>query len=74
VTFTLAFNDVELPVRHTGNPRELFGAGRSVVLEGHFAEGTDAFVSDYMLVKHDEDYTDDNADRVADAEDGHAGD
>jgi len=73
VTFTLAFNDVEVPVRHTGDPRELFGPGQSVVLEGRFAEGSDVFVSDYMLVKHDEDYTDDNGDRIADAEDGRSG-
>lgn len=73
VTFTLAFNGVEVPVRHTGDPRELFGPGQSVVLEGRFVEGSDVFASDYMLVKHDEDYTDDNGERIADAEDGRTG-
>jgi cytochrome c-type biogenesis protein CcmE len=70
VTFTLSFNGVDLPVHHAGDPLELFGPGQSVVLEGHFVEGSDVFASDYMLVKHDEDYTDDNADRIADATDG----
>jgi cytochrome c-type biogenesis protein CcmE len=70
VTFTLSFNGVDLPVRHAGDPRELFGPGQSVVLEGRFVEGSEVFASDYMLVKHDEDYTDDNADRIADATDG----
>ena len=70
VTFTLEFNGVTLPVRHTGAPRELFGPGQSVVLEGRFVEGSDVFASDYMLVRHDEDYTEDNPDRIADASDG----
>lgn len=41
-------------VRHTGAPAQLFRAGIGVVLEGTW-QG-DVFVSDTMLVKHDENY------------------
>jgi cytochrome c-type biogenesis protein CcmE len=70
VTFDVAFNGAELPVRHVGDPPDLFRPGQPVVLEGHFAEGSDVFESDRILVKHDEDYTDEHEDRLVDAEDG----
>jgi cytochrome c-type biogenesis protein CcmE len=74
VTFTLTFNGAELPVRYEGAPPDLFRPDQSVVLEGHFAEGSNLFLSDEMMIKHDEDYTEDNADRIADARDGQADD
>jgi cytochrome c-type biogenesis protein CcmE len=73
VTFTLAFNGATVPVRHAGDPPDLFRPDQSVVLEGHFVEGSDVFASDRMLVKHDEDYSEDNSERIADAEDGETG-
>ena len=55
VTFTLAKNGVEVPVRHQGDPPELFQPGIPVVLEGRFHG--QAFASDRILVKHSETYT-----------------
>jgi cytochrome c-type biogenesis protein CcmE len=62
VTFTLAKNGVEVPVRHEGDPPELFQPGIPVVLEGRF-DGQ-VFESDRILVKHSETYTAENPDRV----------
>jgi cytochrome c-type biogenesis protein CcmE len=62
VSFTLAKNGVEVPVRHQGDPPELFQPGIPVVLEGRF-DGQ-VFDSDRILVKHSETYTADNPERV----------
>jgi cytochrome c-type biogenesis protein CcmE len=62
VSFTLTSKNVEVPVRHKGDPPELFRPGIPVVLEGHF-QG-DYFASDRILVKHSETYIADNPDRV----------
>jgi cytochrome c-type biogenesis protein CcmE len=62
VSFVLTSKNVEVPVRHRGDPPELFRPGIPVVLEGHF-EG-DHFASDRILVKHSETYIADNPDRV----------
>ncbi len=62
VTFTLAKNGVEVPVRHEGDPPELFQPGIPVVLEGRFDGAT--FSSDRILVKHSETYTAENPERV----------
>ena len=76
VTFSIAFNGVEVPVVHQGDPPELFEPGIPVVLEGHWAADAsgDAFHSDEILVKHDEQYEADNGQRIVDAEDGQSGD
>jgi cytochrome c-type biogenesis protein CcmE len=70
VTFSIAFNGVEMPVEHDGDPPELFEPGLPVVLEGHWASSGEAFLSDEILVKHDEQYEAENGDRIEDAEDG----
>ncbi|MDP8936834.1 MAG: cytochrome c maturation protein CcmE [Actinomycetota bacterium] len=62
VSFTLAKNGVEVPVRHAGDPPELFRPGIPVVLEGRF-EGQ-VFESDRILVKHSETYEAENPERV----------
>ena len=62
VSFTLAKNGVEVPVRHRGDPPELFQPGIPVVLEGRF-DGP-RFDSDRILVKHSETYTAENPERV----------
>jgi len=62
VSFMLTSKSVEVPVRHRGDPPELFRPGIPVVLEGRF-EG-DHFASDRILVKHSETYVADNPDRV----------
>ena len=80
VTFVIAFNGAEVTVVHDGDPPELFEVGTPVVLEGLWATddsstGTDVpFLSDEILVKHDEQYEAENGDRIADAEDGQSGD
>ena len=66
VSFVLRFNGVEVPVEHTGTPPELFGPDIPVVLEG--AWDGDTFASDEILIRHDNEYDEKNADRVADAE------
>jgi cytochrome c-type biogenesis protein CcmE len=63
VSFTITSKGIEVPVRHRGDPPELFRPGIPVVLEGRF-QG-DVFSSDRMLVKHSETYIAQNPDRVA---------
>lgn len=72
VEFEVTFNGVVVPVEHQGDPPELFQDDIPVVLEGHWSDtGADAvFLSDRMLVKHDENYDAENPDRVVDAEQG----
>ncbi|HEV2758296.1 MAG TPA: cytochrome c maturation protein CcmE [Acidimicrobiales bacterium] len=62
VSFTLTKKSVEVPVRHQGDPPELFRPGIPVVLEGRF-QG-DHFSSDRILVKHSETYVAENPERV----------
>ncbi len=70
VTFTVKFNGIEVPVRHDGDPPEMFEPGIPVVLEGRWSPSGDAFHSDVILVKHTEEYEADNGDRLDDAETG----
>lgn len=70
VDFTVAFNGVEVDVRHDGDPPELFQAGIPVVLEGRWADAGDWFASDTIRVKHSEQYEEENQDRLDEAEDG----
>jgi len=63
VSFTISFNGVEADVVHRGDPPELFQPNLPVVVEGHWQEdGT--FASDRILVKHSEEYQEDNGDRL----------
>jgi cytochrome c-type biogenesis protein CcmE len=62
VSFILTSKNVEIPVRHKGDPPELFRPGIPVVLEGHFQE--DFFSSDRIMVKHSETYVAKNPERV----------
>lgn len=74
VTFTVKFNGVEVPVRHDGDPPELFQPGIPVVLEGRWSPSGDVFDSDRILVKHSEEYEADNGGRLDDAKDAETGD
>ena len=69
IAFTIAFNGVELPVEHRGDPPELFQPGLPVVLEGSFGGSREVFGSDRIIVKHSEQYEADNGDRLDDAQD-----
>ena len=57
-------------VDHVGDPPELFQPGIPVVLEGAFASADSAerFSSDLILVKHTEEYSEANPQRMAEAE------
>jgi cytochrome c-type biogenesis protein CcmE len=75
VAFQVGYNGTVVEVEHTGDPAELFDDGIPVVLEGRWS-GTGAgavFLSDRMLVKHDENYVDANKVRLDDASDGAPG-
>ena len=61
--FTISFGGAEAEVRHIGaEPTSLFGKGERVVAKGRWSD--DQFVSDQILVKHAEEYVEDNPDRV----------
>lgn len=62
VSFILTSKNVEVPVRHQGDPPELFRPGIPVVLEGRF-QG-DHFSSDRIMVRHSETYVAENPERV----------
>ena len=72
VSFLVAFNGVEVPVEHRGDPPDMFTDQIPVVLEGHWdeADGEAVFDSDYRLVKHGETYIAENEDRLREAEEG----
>lgn len=64
VDFEIISAGVKVPVRHVGNPPELFQPGIPVVLEGKW-EG-DVYASDRIMVKHTTEYKAENPDRVDD--------
>jgi cytochrome c-type biogenesis protein CcmE len=63
LVFTMAFADTSATVRHLGDePSDLFGVGQKVVVDGHWTG--DTFESRQILLKHSEDYVEDNPDRL----------
>jgi len=80
VAFTVNFEGQLVDVVHQGVPAEQFQSGVPVVLEGAWREGAlpiedgasdgHYFVSDVMIVSHDNDYRLDNEQRLSDAEKG----
>ncbi len=61
--FTVAFGGEEAEVRHVGDePSNLFRIGQAVVAEGRW-DGEE-FLSSQVLVKHSEEYVEDNPNRV----------
>jgi cytochrome c-type biogenesis protein CcmE len=64
VRFTIEENGATVPVRHQGDPPELFRPGIPVVLEGHW-QGA-AFASDRIMVKHTSENREENPERVED--------
>ena len=63
VLFSVSYGGTTVPVRHVGDPPQLFKAGVPVVLEGHWSADRSTFESDRILVKHTEDYVEKNPDR-----------
>lgn len=68
VSFDVEYHCAVVHVRHEGDPPELFKPGIPVVLEGAFAEGSDVYESDRILVKHTSEYRKTEGDRLAQAE------
>jgi cytochrome c-type biogenesis protein CcmE len=74
VKFLVESNGVQVPVKHDGDPPELFRENIPVVLSGSFnrsiarPNGSPApvFASDLVMVKHTNDYVQKNSDRVKD--------
>ncbi len=64
VSFDVEYDDVRVPVRHVGDPPDLFQAGIPVVLEGRWADGGDHFDSSVMIVRHTNEYEADYGDRL----------
>ena len=64
VRFTIEENGARVPVRHQGDPPELFRPGIPVVLEGQWSGA--AFASDRIMVKHTSEYRAENPERVED--------
>lgn len=65
VDFMVTYGGVDVPVVHIGDPPELFQEDIPVVLEGRWSEADPAtFASDRILVKHSNEYVEDNPDRV----------
>lgn len=60
VVFTVQDCDIAVSVIHTGTPPQLFSEGIGVVVEGTW--NGEMFVSDTMLVMHDEQYRADAGD------------
>ena len=55
--FQVSYNGTVVDVEHVGSiPTDMFRAGVPVVLEGAWSDTDDAFHSDNLLVKHDEEY------------------
>jgi cytochrome c-type biogenesis protein CcmE len=71
VSFDVAYNGVEIPVDHVGDPPEMFKANEAVLLEGNFDQsGSGRFDSNLMIVKHSEVYKEKEADRLQQADVG----
>lgn len=67
IVFALAFDGASVDVRHVGTePPPLFEADVPAVLEGHFLpDGT--FRSERIVIKHTEEYREDNPEHVEDS-------
>jgi len=72
VTFSVTEGGETVPVRHVGDPPDLFADGAPVVVEGRWVDGDEpVFASDRILIKHGNEYTPPDAD--GDAGDSDAG-
>jgi cytochrome c-type biogenesis protein CcmE len=65
-TFTIAFNDVFVPIRYDGEPGGIFKECIPVVVHGQFDRGV--FRGDRVEVKHSNEYVAVNSDRLTEAE------
>lgn len=68
VEFQVAYDCAFVPVRHEGDPPELFKEGIPVVLEGSYAASSDTYQSDRIIVRHTSEYRTEESERLALAE------
>ena len=61
-TFTIVFGDAAIPVRYEGEPGGIFAECEPVVVHGRLVDGV--FEGDQIEVKHSNEYTAENPDRV----------
>ena len=66
VRFVVTHDGVDVAVLHRGDPPELFQPGIPVVLEGRWSDTEPHFDSDRILVKHSEEYEEENPGRTDD--------
>lgn len=66
-SFSVSFNDAQLPVRYDGEPGGIFKECIPVVVHGVVQDGV--FLGDRIEVKHSNEYAADNPDRVDEAAD-----
>lgn len=64
VRFDVEFHCDTVPVLHEGNRPELFQPGIPVVLEGAYADDDDVYRSDSIIVKHTEEYSAEEKERL----------
>ncbi len=63
LVFTMAYADTSATVRHLGDePSDLFDVGQKVVVDGRWTG--DTFESRQILLKHSEEYVENNPDRL----------
>jgi cytochrome c-type biogenesis protein CcmE len=65
VVFEVAYDCAFVPVRHQGDPPELFKEGIPVVLEGSYADEGAVYASDRILVRHTSEYRTEESERLA---------
>jgi len=66
VEFEIISAGVRVQVAHKGDPPELFKAGIPVVLEGRWSDDGSRYQSDRILVKHTNEYREQNPERTDD--------
>jgi cytochrome c-type biogenesis protein CcmE len=66
VDFRVSSNGTQVAVHHRGDPPQLFQACIPVVVEGRWQQG--AFASTAIIVAHDQQYEEQNSDRMRQAE------
>jgi cytochrome c-type biogenesis protein CcmE len=63
--FDISSKGVTVAIQNKAQTQGIFREGIPVVLEGRFAHGTNTFVSDRIMVKHDSTYTEQHPERVS---------
>jgi len=64
VDFVVESKCVQIDVHHSGNEPELFQEGIPVVLEGEWAQGKELYRSDRIVIRHTEEYSDEERQRA----------